>query len=258
VRQEYAVKAARDYWSALELLQGREQTRSHLPGRLFFNLEDPRAKTIIGLLCASEEAADLTPIGPIALCDRARVEAGINAGHEALGKYYPEAAEAFNLLVSSILAIRVSGLSSGSHEHSIGMFWISPTASWIISDYAFAIAHETVHQLLFLENMVNRLFSCNRSELSCADALVSSPIRAQPRPFDLAFHAACVATVLSHLSTSTRFDRFDPSVHERLRQTLTELDRKRCYLTDHGKNLLDDVSAQAVRITTEFGAERPC
>jgi hypothetical protein len=246
-RQQRPADPAEDFFAALAMLQHGQSSAGDAaaPSRLVFELDDPRAKILLKALRGAEELGGRDSIRAIAPADRAGVSAGVTAGAALLARLRPDIGEAFELLTSTVVACSVANLASGSHEPSIGTFWIAPTPYWTTADYAMALAHETVHQLLFIEDMVHRLFACDRGELSRADALVYSPLRAQSRPYCVAFHAACVAATLADLAQHAGLGRHDPIVCGRLSRTLAELHRKRHYLTPYGQSLLDGVIARA-------------
>ena len=84
----------------------------------------------------------------------------------------------------------------GSVSSSIGVIWINPDINYSEQGLADVIVHETVHNFLFLDDMVNKIFSCDMEHLTSYKA--KSAILLKERAFDKAFHAAFV---LHHLIT---------------------------------------------------------
>lgn len=147
------------------------------------------------------------------------------------------------LLVNCFLLARKPLSYGGSRGDCLGVIWINPGKSWTVSDYAEIILHETIHQALFLDEMINSMFTCSPPRMSEPDALVLSAIRKTMRPYYLSFHAACVAYSLigfyRWIGKFGKASRLRASVVE----TVKQLRHKDEFLTGHGKRLLSFMEA---------------
>lgn len=164
-------------------------------------------------------------------------------GWHALAEYDPNAVWLSESLIARFLIARKPNCGGASTGDMLGCVWLSPPNSWGSPDYAEAILHESVHQALFLDEMVRRVYSADPPVLAAEDACVVSAIRKERRPLDASFHAACVAAALVDLY---RFlDRPDRvrSLQAGLKPSVEELAIKSQYLTDHGQQILHELTA---------------
>ncbi|HET7121380.1 MAG TPA: HEXXH motif-containing putative peptide modification protein [Solirubrobacterales bacterium] len=131
------------------------------------------------------------------------------------------------------------------------VFWISPFDNWRARHFADAIVHEATHQALFLADMIHGCFSVDRQGLDAPSALALSSVRGIPRPYDLAFHAACVDAVLLSLFDSLGYRRELQRRAEALAPALEDLAGK-------GEPLLSPAGREILReaIETMESAER--
>ncbi len=121
----------------------------------------------------------------------------------------------------------------GSLSEGLGVLWMRPAPDWTPLDYAESILHETLHNALFLEDMVNGLFALEPEEMLASDARVSSSVRTTyaykrdpelRRRYDLSYHAAFVSAGLIELHQRVGDAAKASSLREPLPQSLSELD----------------------------------
>ena len=249
-----------DFFTAVARLQGRSAAREQgATPHVTFDLERPDTRLLVQTIHASGELAPSAPMTAIDSSARGEIAATLRAGAQLIARARPVVGEAIGLTTSIVVVARVPGLSSGSDPRVVGAFWLSPTLEWTAGDFAAALVHETVHQLLFVEEMVHGLFVPDAAELRKPDMLVTSPIRGTRRPLDISFHAAIVTSTLLDLAVNCGIGDCDPAVPHRLQRTIDELHVRRMHLTARGGALLDAISAQTIEIGTGplSGSARP-
>ena len=144
-----------------------------------------------------------------------------------------------NTIDAQFLFAKTGSHLGGSFWYLIGVIWMSPKLDhWKPEDYAENILHETIHQCMFLKDMVHTLFSKDITELAQENALVKSAIREVDRPYDFAFHAATVSVALvkfyEFLGNQDKADKFKTGSIE----TLAQLHEKQHLLSTKGKAVL--------------------
>ena len=82
-----------------------------------------------------------------------------------------------------------------SRSDAVGVIWARPASSWDDFDFACTLVHECAHSALHLEELVAPLYAVGRAALDAT--LAHSSIRARPRPYDKALHAAVVSACLA-------------------------------------------------------------
>ena len=157
---------------------------------------------------------------------------------ELLQRYDAGVFEAISLLVARLLCAKKSGLGGGSFGDSLGVVWFDPDPSWESVDYAETLLHEATHQSVFVSDMVRRLFVLEPRELTHENALVTSAILQAPRPYDLAFHSACVAAALVDFYEKTEMPERSRKFAEPLKLTVAQLRSKGDFLTRPGLVIL--------------------
>jgi hypothetical protein len=244
-----AVGTARDrlsprvaYFEALEKIQPRSFAfdAEHAEPALDFGRSREGEVLIRHFLDVADVDASVT----FPEVDDARLRDAIGEGIDLLEQVYPQGAESARLLVGSFLFARQAGSGGASLGDQLGVVWLNPPARWQAVDYAEAILHESVHQALFLHEMVNRVYVAGIEQMEQEDSRVVSAVRRERRPFDASFHAACVATELrtlyAKLGNAERAEVFAAG----LRQTLPELAELRHLLTEVGAAILDQMIAE--------------
>jgi hypothetical protein len=175
--------------------------------------------------------------------DEDRLRRAVADGLGLLADVYPEGAESVRFLVGSFLFARQPGSGGASLGDQLGVVWLNPPDRWEVVDYAEAILHESVHQALFLHEMVNRVYVAGIEEMELEESRVVSAVRRERRPYDASFHAAVVATELRVLYEKLGNDERAKVFAAGLRQTLPELAGHRHFLTDVGAAVLDQMVA---------------
>jgi hypothetical protein len=216
---------------------------------LHFDLAEEGAARALDYLLSGEVPPRELQLAPETVAfTRERFEAGITLLEERC----PNLLEPVRNLVGHVVfADYMRREGQTSLRNALGtVFWVSPFDNWRPYHFGDAIVHESTHQALFLKDMVRGLFRLDRQGLDDPAVHAISSIREIPRPYDLAFHAACVDAVLLSF-----FEACDDLPEMRRRTdavlpALEDLDRKGEVLTPAGRGALD----AAIR-TTE-SAER--
>jgi hypothetical protein len=150
----------------------------------------------------------------------------------------------FELLVGNICFAKLKGLGGASFGDTLGAFWLNPPKSWKSVDYSEAIVHETTHQALFLEQMVNGMYTVPASEFGNEENLVLSAIRKVKRPFDLSWHSVTVAVALAEFYSELGDKSKASSFAGPARTTLDEFKSKKDLLSTTGLDILDDLDSR--------------
>lgn len=239
-----------------ECLNRVQKLRIHVPDKaephLEFDLSEPAAVGILESLKRAPDLADVSVVEAVAIEDVENIVASVRAARRLLGDYDKGAAELVENLIASFLFVRVDGYFGGSFWHVLGAVWMSPKPGWTIHDYAENILHESVHQAMFLDDMVNTLFAAPPEVLSSEAMLITSSIRGTKRPFDFAFHAATVSAALIQFYEWLNVDKRAIELCEGVLETLVELDQKSYLLSERGRTILTrmiDIVATSSTIT---------
>lgn len=153
-------------------------------------------------------------------------------------KNFPSIRAGIDIIIGSFLYAKLRGFQGGSISDIIGAVWLGPSLEWSVIDYAERIVHEYVHQCLFLDEMVNTIFSKSVPRMAMTDGLVVSSILKHKRGYDKSFHSAFVATILLYFYHKLKIlPKVDTSPNSIL-LTIRDLKAKSYFLTSHGKKIL--------------------
>ena len=101
---------------------------------------------------------------------------------------------------------------------------------------------DTLHQCLFLEDMVKTVFSEPVPEMD-ENGLVTSAVLQRPRGYDKSFHSAFVSFAILQFYRGLGENQNDAPSIAALQNTLGELIEKRTFLTPNGVAVLDQLKA---------------
>lgn len=169
------------------------------------------------------------------------IKKNVEEASSFLYNYDPSVWKTIHMLVGSVLFAQPTHSVSASFGDTLGVIWLSPPNNWKIEDYAEHILHEGVHQALFLEEMIHRIFVTDPNALADADALITSAILKIKRGYDLAFHSAAVSCSLIDFYLRTNNFHKAYTFYDTLPITLQELRSKDKFLTSHGKIALREM-----------------
>jgi hypothetical protein len=223
------------YFDALNKMQPRKikLPNSELP-TLDFARSD-QGEALIRHFLGIDDVTDEMRFAPD---DEPRLANNIESGFDVLRAAYPASVDSVRVLVAEFLFAKQKGSGGASLGDQLGVIWLNPPARWERVDYAEAILHESVHQALFLHEMVNRVYDAGIEEMEDEESLVVSAVRRERRPYDASFHAACVAFELRGFYLRLGDDERATPFTEGLQQTLPELVERRRVLTDVGDEIL--------------------
>lgn len=158
-----------------------------------------------------------------------------------LDNYDPEVSNIIPLLVGSFVFAKDKEVGAASRSDCLGVTFLNPQPDWQLQDYAECILHESIHQSIFLDDMINAIYLCPPLEMAREDALITSAIRKTKRPYDLSFHSACVSATIIDFNTKLGMSKNVPIQRHSLLITLNELRLKEKYLTERGKKILSEL-----------------
>lgn len=180
--------------------------------------------------------------------ERAHIAALINAAKRLLARAIPNLYYLITQVIGSVAIYRIPQRDGGSVSCNIGLIWLSPRVDWTVEYCGEMLLHEFVHNTVFLEDMVRGIMP-TPDLLEQEDALSISAIRQTRRPYDKAFHSACVAAGIMYYYHAIGRDaeahrHFDPL--KRTIENLSESDRAlKCrsldLLTENGRDLVDEL-----------------
>lgn len=180
--------------------------------------------------------------------ERAQCFKTVEAAKDLLAKAAPDLYYLVTQVIGSVAAYKIPERDGGSVSCCIGLIWLSPRPEWTAMHFAEMLVHEFIHNSVFLEDMVRGIMP-TPSLLEHQDALSVSAIRRTRRPYDKAFHSACVAAGIMYYYMSIGRTA-DAEIHfDALRRTVVDLhDRDRALrargldlLTGNGRQLLDEL-----------------
>ena len=120
-------------------------------------------------------------------------EQQFNSAIQLLAEKFPKTYQPLKDLISFIIIGRRKGYEGGTTSNRIGLIWLSPDANWTLSNWVENIIHEYIHNVLFLDDMINSIFLVNTKQLQAEDALAISAIRKEKRGYDKSYHSAFVS-----------------------------------------------------------------
>lgn len=148
--------------------------------------------------------------------------------------------DAIRLMIGTIACIRREG-SSGTVSSMLGLLWLNPHPAWTIVDFAENIVHEFIHNTVFLEDLVHRIFT-KPHWYAPDDALVVSAIKRYPRGINIAFHSVIVGIGLTIFMDQAHQPLRARELGSGLKDTLRALhDKAEGYLSKHAIQMLQQV-----------------
>jgi len=155
--------------------------------------------------------------------------------------------EMVRILISDIVFVKSplkenNGGGSGTSSYILGVIWIAPGQHWAVETYVESILHEFMHINLLLGEAVYGLYK-NTEKLDEPEALVMSAVKLVPRPLDRAFHAACVATVLSYFYHLLDQKKSIKKFLEPLPESVSGLVEKQDYFSGYGQAIIQQMSS---------------
>lgn len=197
------------------------------------------------LLASISRERQISNISPVPEGRRDELTSRYREAVEFLARISPQGYEAFMALVGKLVFAQCSGSAGGSVGRYLGTVWLSPPRAWSVEEFSETLLHETLHQSLFLEELVNGLFSRDVADMSRDDGLVLSAIRRVRRPYYLAFHAAGVSAGIVQEFSGGLLDARAAELRRDLIPTLGELRDKDTFLTPNGSQLLAEFESIA-------------
>ena len=216
---------------------------------LYLEFENPDlVKTLVARTVFSEdEVSDGKCL--FSTQERQRAVALIEEAKRLLQEISPDLYFLITQLIGSVAVYRIPERDGGSVSCCIGLIWLSPQREWKVEYCAEMLVHEFIHNSVFLEDMVRGIMP-TPNLLDCDDALSISAIRQTRRPYDKAFHSACVSAGIMYYYHLLGQDAVAYRYLPALARTLTDL-TQRCesllskqliVLTDNGRRLLGELN----------------
>lgn len=183
--------------------------------------------------------------------ERERIEASVVEALSMLEAADGAVTRSLTTIVGALIFARRAHFGGGSVSHLIGTIWLGPSPTWTPLEYAENLLHEYVHQCLFLDEMVNTIFSTTVPRMAEEDALVTSTILRRRRGYDKSFHSAFVAAVIMQLYRRLAREAPEHASLQPARLTAAELRERSQFLTPHGLELLDELDGVLAELGTE-------
>lgn len=236
----------RVFIEALNLAQST--TIQSLDDDLYLDFENPDLVRLLvdRTVFSPEEVAGGAHL--LSIEHQSQFAATIEAAKLLLARANPNLYCLIKQIIGSVAAYRIPHRDGGSVSCCIGLIWLSPHADWTIEYCAEMLVHEFVHNSVFLEDMVRGIMP-NPALLEHEEALSVSAIRQTRRPYDKAFHSACVTAAIMYyyhiIGEST-----EASKHlAPLKRTIDELyehdrvlkSRNLDLLTENGREMVEEL-----------------
>ena len=178
---------------------------------------------------------------------RRRIEEGL----AYIELHCPELHDVFCLAIQTMFFFDSPTMSGGTNSEAVGVIWVNIKLHWSVHDVAEFLIHELTHNLIFIDELVDRHF--NYALLPREENFALSAILGVRRPLDKVFHSILVAYEI--LSARRQF-LGDASIHvhppsAKLHQGVSEsleslhsLGNLDELLTERGRSLIRDVSTK--------------
>lgn len=237
------------YFAALNTLQAvtLPLPQSRWP-EVWWQQDDDRIVDLLAVLGLEENWADHASTE-----DLREARAHMESALKQLNEVDQAGATDFGRIVSTLIAVVVfAGDFSGggmSEGHNLGLVCVGMGARRLeeVTHFAETLIHEATHQGLFLDDMLYRVFQDEaRGRFSDHPLEAYSTTRSTRRPYDVAFHAACVTATLEMFrvadSSRKRPSAEIEAVMKDLVRSVEDLSRSReRALTTYGQGLLDEL-----------------
>lgn len=152
---------------------------------------------------------------------------------------FPDTYAGIQILIGSFLLGRCPGYGGGTSSDILGVIWCGPEdVNQHVDEYIELIIHEYMHQCLFLDDMVNKIFNFNMKELE--DFQTKSAVLKRIRPYDKSFHSGFVAMVL--IQTRLHYSRSYDDIYGSCLECVEGLHKFPQALTQHGKLRLAELT----------------
>lgn len=171
------------------------------------------------------------------------INRNIEVSMKKIERYNPGLTASILRLVGSCLLMKQNGITTGSSAISLGVILLNPSVTWQEINYCDAILHESIHQSIYLDDMVNGIYAKSLSDMASVEGFVTSSIRKVKRPYDRSFQSACASAILVDFYSKLGMSKKVDELNEPLRVTLGELRSKNEFLTDLGKHILYELEA---------------
>jgi hypothetical protein len=156
-------------------------------------------------------------------------------------------------LIATVACYRIPGTEGGSVSSCIGLIYLNPSPDWSREFCGEMLVHEFVHNAVFLEDMVRGVFP-DYALFGDKGAFAISTLRRTKRPFDKAYHSACVAVGLLYFYHLLGDAGKERELAPRLRATLAELEACDQRLMRGGKEVLTENGRQLAAEMRRFAA----
>ncbi len=180
--------------------------------------------------------------------ERSQIASLVDAAKDLLAREIPNLYYLITRVIGSVAVYRIPLRDGGSVSCNIGLIWLSPRTDWTVEYCGEMLVHEFVHNSVFLEDMVRGIMPTPEL-LEQDDALSISAIRQTRRPYDKAFHSACVAAGIMYYYHAIGRDAEAQSRFAPLKRTIENLYesdmavkcRGRDLLTKNGRDIVDEL-----------------
>ncbi|HEX5759730.1 MAG TPA: HEXXH motif-containing putative peptide modification protein [Thermoanaerobaculia bacterium] len=188
--------------------------------------------------------------------ERKQVIHNLEAAKALLADADPNLYYLLTQLVGSVAIYQIPYRDGGSVSCCIGLIWLSPHKDWQVDYYAEMLVHEFVHNSVFLEDMVRGIMP-NPTLLDRDEALSISAIRQTRRPYDKAFHSACVAAAIMYYYHCSGDVKKAETYIVPLQRTVADLSEADGALRAQGLDLLTDNGREIVEELRRFIVHGP-
>ncbi len=111
----------------------------------------------------------------------------IESSMKIIDKYYPELTKSIHRLIGCCLLMKQNGITTGSSAVLLGAILLNPSVTWKEVNYCDAILHESMHQSIYLDDMVNGIYAKSLNDMASVEGLVTSSIRKVKRSMIVLF-----------------------------------------------------------------------
>ena len=96
------------------------------------------------------------------------IKNNVATSFKLIDKYYAGLTKSILRLVACFLLVKQNEAAGGSSPTSLGAVLLNPSETWQEVDYADTILHESVHQSVYLDDMVNEIYAKSYVEMTAS------------------------------------------------------------------------------------------
>jgi len=240
-------KPSSTFWDAIQSLQHPDiaiKRNSHATKLVFFEKNSEFGPALAELMGSKE----LDEFATLSETLREQISEEFARSLQMYSTLLPKTYAAFSRTIAFVIVGKKNGYGGGTISNRLGLIWLSPSPEWTSNQWIENVVHEFVHSCLFLEDMVNTIFTDGAKRLDKEDALALSAIRCVKRGYDKSLHSAFVSLAIVELQLMLGNLNRATELVDPLILCLDDLSSKTRFLTENGRDLFKDLIENTLNV----------